>query len=148
MALLISRSICGYEVWLAIRRNDTKRPFIAWLWTIAINKARDRARRAAFRRLMFGSASFEESGALAQSDPTMPADEGVIERQVMVVLGQAIARLPARLKEALLLTAFDGWSQQEAGHILRVSTKTIETLVYRARKILERTLEPNLKPKR
>jgi DNA-directed RNA polymerase specialized sigma24 family protein len=47
-----------------------------------------------------------------------------------------------------LLTAFDGWSQQEAGHILRVSTKTIETLVYRARKILERTLEPNLKPKR
>jgi DNA-directed RNA polymerase specialized sigma24 family protein len=25
-----------------------------------------------------------------------------------------------------LLTAFDGWSQQEAGHILRVSTKTIE----------------------
>ncbi len=134
--------------WVSIRRYDTERPFLAWLRTIAINKARDRGRRAAFRRLVFGSASFEESGALAQSDTAMAADEGVIQHGDMALLDQAIARLPARLKEALLLTAFDGWSQQEAGQILGVSIKTIETRVYRARKILERTLEPNLKPKR
>jgi RNA polymerase sigma factor (sigma-70 family) len=134
--------------WAAIGRYDSKRPFLAWLRTIAINKARDRGRRMALRRLLFGSGSFEESGAFVQIDPATPADDELIQRQDMAVLDQAIARLPAPLKEALLLTAFDGWSQQEAGQILGVSIKTIETRAYRARKILERTIDPNLKPKR
>jgi RNA polymerase sigma factor (sigma-70 family) len=134
--------------WVSIRRYDTERPFLAWLRTIAINKARDRGRRAAFRRLMFGARTIEESGALSQADAAIPADELISQRQDGAALDRAVAHLPARLKEALLLTAFDGWSHQEAGQILGVSTKTIETRVYRARKILELTIDPNLKPKR
>jgi len=133
--------------WTAIRRYDPQRPFLAWLRTIAINKARDRGRRMAFRRLLFGADSLEESGALAKPDPATPADEAVMERQDMAKLDRAIGRLPAPLKEALLLTVFDGWSQQEAGDILGVSAKTIETRVYRARKILARTLDPDLRPR-
>jgi RNA polymerase sigma factor (sigma-70 family) len=134
--------------WVAIRRYDTKRPFLAWLRTIAINKARDRGRRMAFRRLLFGAGRLEDGAAFAEPDPGTLADEAVIERQDMALLDRAIARLPAALKDALLLTAFDGWSQQEAGEILGVSAKAIETRVYRARKTLERTLDPSLKPRR
>ena len=134
--------------WTAIRRYDSKRPFIAWLRVIAINKARDRGRRLAFRRLLFGAGSLEDSGALTKPDAATAPDEAVIHHQNIAALDQAIARLPTALKEALLLTAFDGWSQREAGRILRVSTKTIETRVYRARKILARTLDPRLKPGR
>jgi RNA polymerase sigma-70 factor (ECF subfamily) len=133
--------------WGALRRYDSQRPFLAWLRTIAINKARDRGRRMAFRRLVFGTESWEESGALGKCDPAVPADEAVIDRQDLATLDQAIARLPALLKEALVLTAFDGWSQREAAEILGVSAKTIETRAYRARKLLARALDPGLRPK-
>ena len=133
--------------WSAIRRYDPQRPFLAWLRTIAINKARDRGRRIAFRRLVFGVDGLERSGALAEPDPARPADESVIERQDAARLDKAIASLPAPLKEALLLTAFDGWSQQEAGDILGVSAKAIETRAHRARKILAQTLDADLRPR-
>jgi RNA polymerase sigma factor (sigma-70 family) len=133
--------------WAAIRRYDPQRPFLAWLRTIAINKARDRGRRTAFRRLLFGADGLEAGSALARPDPAAAADEALVERHDLAALDRAIARLPAPLKEALLLTAFDGWSQQQAGDILGVSAKTIETRVYRARKALARTLDPDLKPK-
>ena len=133
--------------WTAIRRYDPQRPFLAWLRTIAINKARDRGRRMAFRRLLFGTDGLDARSALAWPDPATGADEALVERHDLAVLDRAIARLPAPLKEALLLTAFDGWSQQQAGDILGVSAKTIETRVYRARKALARTLDPDLKPK-
>ncbi|MEO8927734.1 MAG: RNA polymerase sigma factor [Caulobacteraceae bacterium] len=132
--------------WMALRRYDPKRPFAAWLRTIAINKARDRGRRMAVRRLLFGGRGLEESGALAMSDPATPADERVVERQETARLDRAVARLPAALKEPLLLTAFEGWSQREAGEIMGVSAKTIETRVRRARKILARVLEPAPQP--
>jgi RNA polymerase sigma factor (sigma-70 family) len=134
--------------WSAIRRYDPSRSFLAWLRAIAINKARDRGRRAAFRRLLFGTEGLYERAALAEPDPAPLADEMAIERQEMRTLDQAIARLPAPLKEALLLTAFDGWSQAEAGDILGVSAKTIETRAYRARKVLAQTLDPELRPRR
>ena len=132
--------------WAAIRRYDSSRPFLAWLRTIAINKARDRGRRMVFRRLLFGSNSLEESDALTEPDAAELADEAVMRRQDMARLERAIAQLPAPLKEALLLTAFEGLSQQEAGRTLGVTAKTIETRVYRARRILARTLDPDLKP--
>ena len=133
--------------WSALGRYDPQRPFLAWLRTIAINKARDRGRRTAFRRLLFGAEAFDESGALLEPDAAPSADEAVVSGQDMAMLDRAIARLPAALKEALLLTAFDGWSHQEAGDILGVSAKTIETRAYRARKILAQTLDPGLRPK-
>ena len=46
-----------------------------------------------------------------------------------------------RAKEPLLLTAFEGLSQQEAGEVLGVSAKTIETRVHRARRILAERLD-------
>ena len=132
--------------WAALGRYDPKRPFLAWLRTIAINKARDRGRRNAFRRLLFGAQSFEDSGALSAADSAVTPDVGLIERQAMAALDHAITRLPGPLKEALLLTAFDGWSQQEAGEILGVSAKTIETRAYRARRALAQTLDQSLRP--
>lgn len=133
--------------WGALSRYDASRPFGAWLRTIAINKARDRGRRMAFRRLLFGTATFEDSGALGEADSAASPDEAVMDRQDLAMLAGAIARLPDALKAALVLTAFDGWSQQEAGDILGVSAKTIETRAYRARRILARTLDPGLRPK-
>lgn len=132
--------------WRAIGRYDPRRPFGAWLRTIAINKARDRSRRAAFRRLLFGSRSLEDSGALDVPDAAPGPPEQVAERQDVAALSAAIAKLPEALRAPLILTALEGLSQQEAGDVLGVSAKTIETRVYRARKILAATLDAGLRP--
>lgn len=127
--------------WSALSRYDPARPFGAWLRTIAINKARDRGRRALVRRLLFGSKPLEETRAMEVADPTPGADQEIAAQQRRRRLDRAIATLPPQLKEPLLLTAFEGLSQQEAGAILGVSAKTIETRVYRARKTLAERLE-------
>lgn len=122
--------------WIALKRYDPARPFGAWLRTVAINKARDRSRRALVRRLLFGTRPLEHSEAMEVPDPAQAPEQGLLANERKQKLDRAIAALPAKLKEALLLTAFEGLSQQEAGAVLGVSAKTIETRVYRAKKIL------------
>lgn len=126
--------------WSALKRYDPNRSFGAWLRTIAINKARDRGRRALVRRMLFGATPLEESEAMDAADPADPPDRALMTRQRARELDEAIAGLPPALKESLLLTAFDGFSQQEAGQILGVSAKTVETRVYRARRLLAERL--------
>jgi RNA polymerase sigma-70 factor (ECF subfamily) len=132
--------------WAALGRYDPSRPFLAWLRTIAINKARDRGRRTAFRRLVYSSLGMEESGALDAPDPATPADERLIERQETARLDRAVAQLPSPLKAAIILTAFEGLSQQEAGEILGASAKAVETRAYRARRMLAQWLGPGERP--
>ena len=131
--------------WKALARYDRGRPFLPWLQTIAINKARDRSRRMAVRRLLFGGAGLDEE-AMSVVDPGDAADQTAIDQQLARRLDKAIGQLPAVLKEVLLLTAFEGYSQQEAGQMLGVSAKTIETRLYRARKLLAQRLDEDMRP--
>lgn len=132
--------------WAALRRYDPGRPFGAWLRTIAINKARDRGRRMMVRRMIFGARSLDDAEAMATADPGQTADQALMQDQQARRLDQAIGRLPAVLKESLLLTAFEGYSHQETGQILGVSAKTVETRVYRARKLLAEQLDDDMRP--
>jgi RNA polymerase sigma factor (sigma-70 family) len=132
--------------WTSLGRYDPSRPFGAWLRTIAINKARDRGRRLAVRRLLFGSQPIGDSSAVDRVDPERLSDEELIERERLAELDRAISQLPTKLKEPLLLTAFEGLSQHAAAEILSVTAKTVETRVYRARKILALALDPSLRP--
>ena len=134
--------------WAALPRFDPARPFGAWLRTIAINKARDRGRRLAFRRMIFGDRGLEDAGVHEHPDPEPDAEAALLDRERLAQLDRGIARLPTALKEALLLTAIEGLSQQEAAEILGVTVKTVETRIYRARKALAQTLDPSLRPNR
>lgn len=126
--------------WGALARYDPARPFGSWLRTIAINKARDRGRRIAFRRLIFGDRPYEPGGPLDPADEAPTPVEALLERERVEALAAAIARLPDALKAPLVLTAIDGCSQQEAAAILGVSAKAVETRVYRARRQLAEAL--------
>ncbi len=132
--------------WRALKRYDPSRSFGAWLRTIAINKARDRGRRMLVRRVIFGSRNLDDAEVLETADPAAGAEYEVLADEQAKRLDRAIGRLPSALKEALILTAFEGLSQQEASQMLGVSVKTIETRVYRARKLLLDQLDPDLRP--
>jgi RNA polymerase sigma factor (sigma-70 family) len=122
--------------WAALDRYDPNRPFGAWLRTIAINKARDRGRRRAFRRMLFGSNARNNAEVETKADPSATPEESLAEQDALRSLERKIADLPGHLKEALILTALEGYSHKAAGDILRVSPKTVETRVYRARRAL------------
>jgi len=98
------------------------------------------------RRVIFGSGGLEDTEALSAPDPSPSAEAGVLVDEQAMRLDRAIARLPAPLKEPLLLTAFEGLSHHDAAQILGVSIKTIETRVYRARKLLAEQLDTDMRP--
>ena len=126
--------------WLAIRRYDPARPFEAWLYTIAINKCRDWSRRRRVRRWLLSAGDLTTPEAMAVPDGARDASETLAMGQALASLGQAIANLPPRLKEALILTAIEERSQAEGAALLGVSVKTVETRAARARRYLADTL--------
>ncbi|KRB52444.1 MAG: RNA polymerase sigma factor [Pseudomonadota bacterium] len=127
-------------VWNNLGRYDGARPFGSWLRTIALNKCRDRGRRETVRRMVFGTRPLEAQDTLAQADQTPDAEASLIGRERQTALDRAIAALPTKLKEPLILTCFEDLSHQAAGQLLGVSAKTIETRVYRARRKLSDAL--------
>lgn len=126
--------------WRNLARYDGRRSFASWIRAIALNKCRDRGRRQMVRRVIFGADPGGEEVAAAP-DPQPAADSAMIAAERRRALDRAIALLPAKLKEPLILTVFEELSQQAAGEVLGVSAKTIETRVYRARRRLAELLD-------
>jgi len=119
--------------WQGLSRYDPQRPALAWLRRIALNKCRDWSRRRAVRRFFYGAAPLE-AAELKASQPAEPSTHD--SEAALARLDRAISQLPAQLKEPLLLTAFEGLSQEAAGQALGITPKAVETRVYRARKQL------------
>ena len=127
------------SAWTSLPRYDASRPFSAWVRTIALNKCRDWSRRAAVRRLFLSASAADEALEQAQ-DPQQGADARLVAAEDEGELARELARLPPALKEPLLLTVMDGMSQAEAGALLGISAKAVESRVYRARRALAERL--------
>ena len=120
------------RAWMRAGTYDRKQASVAtWLHRIAVNAAIDRVRAA--------RPTTEVSEAL--HDPATPADLVLAGRQRDQLLAEAIASLPARQRTALTLTYGEGWSGQEAAQALRVSTRALEGLLHRGRKLVRAYLE-------
>ncbi len=124
----------------AIGRYDPARPFRAWIARITLNKARDALRRRTVRRLF--SFALPEDGP-DPVDPAVPADIVVADREAWARAQIAIAALPPRLKEVLLLRTIEDMTQAEVAATLDISEKAVETRLYRARRTLSSILENN-----
>jgi len=127
------------SAWASLDRYDPARPFHAWLRQIALNKCGDRGRREKVRSIIRRfSPDVEQHVARARwANPEAVATS----REALQRLDVAIASLPVRLREPLILTVFENFSHREAGAFLGVSEKAVETRVYRAKQSLSRVLE-------
>ena len=115
----------------ALRSYDGERPFRLWISRIALNKARDWARRRAVRRLFTLARPIEE--AIDVADPGMSTDVRLDDRRELERTMAAIAMLPASIKDVLILRTIEGMSQAESACVLGISEKAVETRLYRAR---------------
>ena len=114
--------------------------FKTWLYQIALNLCRDYARKKklqSFVSLDTWMGGDEEDGSLHDILASDENIENLTEhRQMLKLMENQIDKLPHKLKTALILFALEGHSQEECARILGITPKTVETRVYRARKIL------------
>ena len=115
--------------------------FSTWLHTMAANLCRDYSRSKRYQNVR-ATISFEEFGQdeLRVSDTAPRPDDALVNAERLAALQAAIAQLPHKLKQALILFSLEDRSQVECADLLGVSIKTVETRVYRARKALQQKL--------
>ncbi len=126
--------------WRALERYDRTRPFEAWLTSIALNKCRDWARH---RTRQFGLLNriHTEAAEIRPGIDEHSAERLLIEEQCARDLERALDRLPASLREPLLLTTLAELSQAAVARELRLTRKAVEMRVRRARLHLAQALE-------
>ena len=115
----------------ALKRYDRERPFKLWISRIAVNKCRDWARRRAVRSFFTRALPIEDAFDLANDETSPETKTG--DRAELVRVSAAIAKLPAKLREVLVLRAIEDMTQAEAAAALGVTEKAVETRLYRAR---------------
>jgi RNA polymerase sigma factor CnrH len=126
------------SAWGALARFERDKSFQVWLRRIALNKCRDWARRRKVRAFFYEARSLDSSTSRAVA--TESRDERDTEAKNLARLDQAIASLPAALKEPLLLTAIAGMSHRDAAALLNTTPKAVELKVYRAKLALSRAM--------
>jgi len=132
---------CFVSAFAALRRYDPARPFRTWLLAIAVNKCRDWGRRRAVRRFFAFAMPLDDALDVRDAAPDPEAALG--SAQQVARIRSALAQLPATLREPLVLCTLDGLDQVEAGEVLGISRKAVETRIYRARQKLSELLAEN-----
>ncbi len=103
----------------------------AFLRRATLNACRDWSRRRAVRAFFFRASSLDGREDIAIIPP-----EATQRDEALVTLDMMIAGLPRSLKEPLILCAIEGQSHKEAGVILSLTPKAVETRIARAKKLL------------
>jgi len=98
--------------------------FTTWLYQVALNTAREQARK---RRKFWGDAAAADA---LKAVPDGQADPVRIDR--LMDLGQALAVLPIRQREVVLLRFFEGFDTAETAEILGCRTGTVKAHLHRA----------------
>lgn len=114
--------------WQGLKRLSTPEKFWPWLLGIAIHKATDRARLR---------------GRLRASEAVLDGSESegrTVESEDDLTLRSAIDRLPARLRDVLLLHYVVGLSETETASALGVRVGTVKSRGARARQRIARAL--------
>ena len=132
------------SVWEALHRYDAKRSFLAWVRVIALNKCRDFSRRRRFRRLILEAFAAEPTAAMETEVPEQADAQALAAQENLRLqrLAEAIAALPKRYKEPLVLTTAGGLTQEATAALLETTTKAIEMRLRRARSKLMEALNP------
>jgi RNA polymerase sigma-70 factor (ECF subfamily) len=119
------------------RVRDIPHPALPWLLGVARNLVRELRRRDAHQYLL----AAEEARRISSGARTDAADVAAEVAGRHDAL-QALAALPEADRELLTLIAWHGLSAKEAAQVLDCTTATLTVRLYRARRRLEKALEP------
>ncbi|WP_435258010.1 RNA polymerase sigma factor [Thioclava sp. FR2] len=101
-----------------------------WLFRVATNLATDRLRKRIRRR----AATLDDAPEVADDQPG--AVQSLIETDRMAALHNALAQLPERQRQAVILRHIEGLPNPEIAEILGVGVEAVESLTARGKRSL------------
>lgn len=107
-----------------------------WVYTIALNLARNELRRR--KRVQFLD--------IADFSNRLKAPEEKVDNssKLSAILDKAVRKLPEKYRQAFVLRDIDQMSYEEIAQILAVPLGTVKSRVNRARNMLKNMLKPNM----
>lgn len=120
--------------------------FYTWLYRIAVNTAKNHlvsaGRRVPDHGVNATEAEQYESGTLLRDTAT---PEGtLLTAEIRDTVDQAIAALPAELREAVTLREMEGLSYEEIAQVMDCPVGTVRSRIFRAREAIDHRLAPLL----
>jgi RNA polymerase sigma-70 factor (ECF subfamily) len=118
--------------------------FTTWLYTIAANLARNHHRWLGRHPSVSLDAESEPTGqsigdVLPSSDP--PPDSAALATERAAAVRTAVDKLPADMREVIILCEWEDLSAAEAAAILDTTPKAVDNRLYRARNLLREKLK-------
>lgn len=124
------------EVFLKIRLGRMKAAprakFTTWLYKVALNTAREQGRRK--------RKSASDAGVVALFGAAASADEPLSRVDDLQDLGAALARLPMRQREIVVLRVLEGFGTGETAEIVGCREGTVKAHLHRATASLRKHL--------
>ncbi len=103
-----------------------------WLYRVTANLAVDRLRKGG------RAVGLDETDEPADDTPS--AEETMIRADRMAALDAALATLPERQRQAVVLRHIEGVSNPEIAEVLEISTEAVESLTARGKRALAKAL--------
>ena len=140
------------ETFLRVHRNADRYRSIAkfstWIYTIALNVARNELRNTKRKRLVsldaFGSDPDSEPATYDIPDESALPDQEVENAEIRVLFDRAIRRLPERYRAVFVLRDVDDLSYEEIAEILKLPKGTVKSRINRARQRIRELIGPFL----
>jgi RNA polymerase sigma factor (sigma-70 family) len=129
------------RVWSQRQKFRPEAAFRPWIFSIAVNLARNRLRWWRRRPNVSLDAWSETGHERPWPEGERPNEAGSLERaERAAAVRDAVAALPAELREALVLFEYEELAQAEIAEALGCTVKAVESRVARAREKLRRAL--------
>jgi RNA polymerase sigma-70 factor (ECF subfamily) len=136
-----------FRVYQNAPRFKPKASAKTWIFSIALNLARDRLRK---RKKSRGEFSYDQAGDTEEENGSMLEliDSGVRSpvshtqtSEDLKIIYHCIQELPDKLRVPFIFCVLEDYTHDECAAILRLSRKAVETRIYRARQALRIKLE-------
>jgi RNA polymerase sigma-70 factor (ECF subfamily) len=132
------------EAFLQVHRSagmfDTSRRFKPWLYTVAVNKARDAMRSGKRHKAAPLDATVGDDGKGASFADLLPADiplpeEDLLNLETRRAVQDLITEMPDDLRVVLTLAYFQNLPYKEISDILDIPVGTIKSRMYKATRL-------------
>jgi len=111
--------------------------FSTWLYRIAVHLSRDHFRKRTRSERSLAEKEMPEPQSAGQG----PAEQSA-QRELALGLRTCLERLPHKLRAAIVLRTQEGMEYDQIAEILEISPQTARVHVMKARRRLERWIEP------
>jgi RNA polymerase sigma-70 factor (ECF subfamily) len=120
--------------------------FYTWLYRIAINAAKNhlvsRARRPAGQDIDIADA--EQFGHAGQLSDCETPESNLLAEEIKNKVTGVIAKLPADLRQAIVLRELEGLSYEEIAEVMECPIGTVRSRIFRARESIDAVVQPLL----